>query len=88
MYFKLNLGAEGAGTFWRFLREFLVYFKLKFGAKVAILKAKVANVWGPGGEIPVQNLQVGCNIQVGWGGGGERSELGKVIKQVYDFGSP
>ena len=48
-----------------------MYFGLNFDAGVAFLKAKVANVWGPGGEIPVQNLAVGCNIAVGWGWGGK-----------------
>ena len=64
-----------------------MYFKLKFDAIVAFFKAKVANVWGPGGEISDQNLVVGCNIVVGWGWGVEISELRKVIKQTYDFGS-
>ena len=54
-------------------------FKLNFDATVAFLKAKVANVWGPGGEISDQNLVVGCNIVVGWGGGwwGEGVQIGQ-----------
>ena len=65
-----------------------MYFRLHFDADVAFLKAKVANVWGPGGEIFVPNIKVGCNIKVGWGWGVKLSELRKVIKQNYDFGSP
>ena len=53
-----------------------------------ILEEKVTIVWGSGGGILVKKFRPGCNIRLGWGWGGEMSELRKVIKQNYDFGSP